>query len=204
MASVAAFRIDWDDMQLNVPNPFVPAQFYIANVGGARSSGVEVDVTARPRASDRPLCARRASRGARFNAGSFSSGVDVSGNGTSRTRPSYTDVARRAALTQDDGPLVVVLRARGRGVLRRVPLRRGEHRAGRTPTRSSISAPASAAGAFVAEAWMRNAFDTRYVPVAFAYPGSRHPGSSASPATRAPSASASASASRQFASDRVG
>ena len=32
-------ELDWDDMQLNVPNPYVPAQFYIANVGGARSSG---------------------------------------------------------------------------------------------------------------------------------------------------------------------
>ena len=43
------FLIDWDDLQLNVPNPFVPGQFFIANVGSARSRGVEVDLTARPR-----------------------------------------------------------------------------------------------------------------------------------------------------------
>ena len=42
-ASAAAFYIAWDDMQLPVPNPAVPAQFYIANVGGARSSGLEVE-----------------------------------------------------------------------------------------------------------------------------------------------------------------
>ena len=35
-ANAAVFFIDWDDLQLNVPNPDVPAQFYIANVGGAQ------------------------------------------------------------------------------------------------------------------------------------------------------------------------
>ena len=35
-ASAAVFYIDWADLQLNVPNPFVPGQFYIANVGEAR------------------------------------------------------------------------------------------------------------------------------------------------------------------------
>ena len=50
-ASAAVFSIEWDDLQLNVPNPFVPGQFYISNVGGARSSGVEFDLTARPHPS---------------------------------------------------------------------------------------------------------------------------------------------------------
>jgi hypothetical protein len=44
-ASAAVFFINWDDLQLNVPNPFVPGQFYIANVGSASSSGAEFDVT---------------------------------------------------------------------------------------------------------------------------------------------------------------
>ena len=48
IANAAVFFIDWDDLQLNLPNPFVPAQFYIANVDGARSRGVEFEVTARP------------------------------------------------------------------------------------------------------------------------------------------------------------
>ena len=34
-ANAAVFRIDWDDLQLNLPDPLVPAQFYIANVGAA-------------------------------------------------------------------------------------------------------------------------------------------------------------------------
>src|SRR2546421_4763770 len=33
---------------LNVPNPFVPAQFFIANAAGAVSNGVELEVNARP------------------------------------------------------------------------------------------------------------------------------------------------------------
>ena len=46
----AVFFIDWNDMQLNVPNLTVPGQIYIANVGGASSKGVEFDLdgTCRP------------------------------------------------------------------------------------------------------------------------------------------------------------
>ena len=46
--NAAAFFIDWNDLQLNVPNLQVPAQLYIANVGGASSKGLELDATARP------------------------------------------------------------------------------------------------------------------------------------------------------------
>ncbi|HZL96265.1 MAG TPA: TonB-dependent receptor, partial [Vicinamibacterales bacterium] len=46
-ANAAVFHIDWEDMQLNLPNLFVPGEFYIANVGGATSSGVELDLNAR-------------------------------------------------------------------------------------------------------------------------------------------------------------
>ena len=51
LANAAVFSIDWDDLQLNLPNRAVPGQFYIANVGGARSSGVELELNARPQAS---------------------------------------------------------------------------------------------------------------------------------------------------------
>ena len=56
-ANAAVFRIDWDDLQVNLPDPAVPAQFYIANVGGATSTGVEVEVNARPRRAS--ICSRR-------------------------------------------------------------------------------------------------------------------------------------------------
>ena len=38
LANAAVFFIDWDDLQLNLPNREVPGQFYIANVGGAHEA----------------------------------------------------------------------------------------------------------------------------------------------------------------------
>ena len=46
-ASLAAFHIDWTDMQVNVPNVLVPGQFFIANAAGATSTGVEFELHAR-------------------------------------------------------------------------------------------------------------------------------------------------------------
>jgi iron complex outermembrane receptor protein len=45
--AAAAFWIDWNDLQLNVPNPQSPAQFFIANAGDASSKGFELEVNAR-------------------------------------------------------------------------------------------------------------------------------------------------------------
>ncbi len=46
-ANGSVFYIDWEDLQLNVPDPFVPGQFYISNVGDATSKGVEFELAAR-------------------------------------------------------------------------------------------------------------------------------------------------------------
>ncbi len=86
--TAAVFRIGWDDMQLNTPNPLVLGQFYIANVGAAHSSGVEVELNARPRAGITIFGAAALARGL-FEDGSLSSGVDVSGHRLPNT-PDYT------------------------------------------------------------------------------------------------------------------
>ena len=92
-ASAALFFIDWDDLQLNVPNPFVPGQFYITNVGGARSNGVEFDVTARPM----PAIDVFGSFGytnASFSDGTMTGAVDLSGNSIRSRRTSRRCSAR--------------------------------------------------------------------------------------------------------------
>ncbi len=84
----AVFFIDWNDLQLNVPNTAVPGQIYIANVGGASSKGVEFDLTARPLPGV-DVYGSLGYTNATFSNGSFSLGQDVSGNDIPNT-PDYT------------------------------------------------------------------------------------------------------------------
>ena len=78
-ANFAAFHIDWDDLQLNVPNPAVPAQFFISNVGGATSNGVELELAARA-APGVDVFAGVGYTHARFGPGSVSGPVSIEGN----------------------------------------------------------------------------------------------------------------------------
>lgn len=165
LVNAAHYRIDWTDMQLTVPTPAAPAQFYIANVGNAQSSGFEVEVRATPVAGLQ-FYGTFGTTDAVFGAGSGSGGVDVSGNSLPLA-PDYTasvgtiasagigrslgvfggvNIAICGAYRYDD------LNLAGQSAYSLVNLR-GGFRAGRLSV----------------EAWMKNALDTRYVPVAFAY-----------------------------------
>jgi len=166
-ANAAFFYIVWDDMQLPVPNPQVPAQFYIANVGGARSSGLEVEVSARPGAGV-DLFASTGFTRARFSEGSMSGGVDVAGNDLPNA-PRYT-LSLGAQLSREVG-------AGSQCFARADVVFSGAYHYDEANLEGqaayslvNIRAGVKARG-FVAEAWMKNAFDTRYIPVAFAYGG---------------------------------
>jgi iron complex outermembrane receptor protein len=163
----SAFVIDWQDLQLNVPNPQVPAQYYIANVGGARSKGVELSLLARPiRSLD--VFGAVGYTNAHFSNGTQSSGIAVGGNRLPAT-PVYTatvgtqysveayraaslygrfDIAFTGSYEYDD------FNTAGQDAYSLANLRGGIR--GRR--------------AFI-EGWVRNLFDTRYIPIAFAYPG---------------------------------
>lgn len=165
--SGAVFVIDWDDLQLNVPNPFVPGQFYIANVGGARSRGFEFDVAARPHQSI-DVFASFGYTNARFAAGTASGGADVSDNKLPYT-PDYTAMVG-AQVTR---PLTSAISWYGRGEA--VLSGRFEYDEANSEGQDAYSFVNLRAGArskyVFAELWLRNAFETRYVPIAIPYPG---------------------------------
>ena len=164
-ANVAVFTIDWSDLQLNLPNPQVPGQFYISNVGGARSSGFEVDVNARAREGV-DLFATFGYTRARFGADTISSGVSVSDNEVPNT-PDYTasfgaQLSRRLtrAITVYGGGETVFY-----GAFKYDDM----NRAGQDAY-SLVNLRGGARGnRLFVEGWIRNAFDINYVPVAFAY-----------------------------------
>ncbi|HWI20039.1 MAG TPA: TonB-dependent receptor [Vicinamibacterales bacterium] len=166
-ASASVFYINWDDLQLNVPNPFVPGQFYISNVGRARSRGFEVDLTGRPH-SDLDLFASLGVTSARFSDGTMSSGLDVSDNEVPYT-PDYTATIggqwTRAVTSAISGFVRAELAMTGAF----------NYDESNTQSQDAYSLVNLRAGArhkrLFGELWLRNAFDTRYVPIAIPYPG---------------------------------
>ena len=164
-ANAAVFHIDWDDLQLNVPNPSVPAQFYVSNVGGATSNGVEFELGARA-APGLDLFAAYGYTKARFGPGSVSGPISIDGNKLPNT-PDYTlsfgaqyahligtsslggrvDFVRSGAFQYNDANSL------GQEAYSLVHLRGGY-----------------TARRWLAEVWMRNAFNTEYIPLAFPYP----------------------------------
>jgi iron complex outermembrane receptor protein len=163
--NASVFFIDWSDLQLNVPNPQVPAQFYIRNIGSARSKGVEFQVNARPHPSV-DLFATLGFTHARFADGTSSDGVDVSDNKLPST-PDHT-VTLGAQYSRSLGQSLTVY---GRG---EVWFNGGfEYNDANSQRQDAYSLTNFRAGVrhryvFV-EGWLKNAFDTRYIPIAFAY-----------------------------------
>lgn len=166
-ASAAVFSIEWDDLQLNVPNPFVPGQFFIANVGGATSRGVEVDLTARPHPS-LDLFASFGYTHARFDAGTMAAGVNVGDNKLPFT-PDYTAVVGAQLSRAVTSALTVYGRAEA------VMYGAFEYDEANTARQDAYQLANFRAGArgkwLFGEAWVRNAFDTMYVPIAIPFPG---------------------------------
>lgn len=166
-ANAAVFFTDWSDLQLNLPNPQVPAQFYIGNVGGASSRGLELELVGRPAAGIDVFSSFGYNR-ARFADDTSSSGVDVSDNDVPFT-PDFT-FATGAQVSRD---VTTRLALYGRGELTASgAFFYDDTNLASQDAYSLVNLRGGVRSGFVfAEAWVRNAFDTRYVPVAFAFPG---------------------------------
>ena len=164
--NAALFLIDWQDLQLNEPNPFAPGQFYIANVGAATSKGFEVELAARAN-EYLDIFGAFGLTHARFDSGSTSGGADVSDNKIPNT-PEYTtsfgahlSKALSSAVTLYGGGEIVFY-----GAFHYDDANLAEQEA-----YSLANFRAGVRGKYLfAEGWIRNAFDSRYVPVAFEYP----------------------------------
>jgi iron complex outermembrane receptor protein len=163
--NASVFYIDWNDLQLNLPNPQVPAQFYIANVGDATSTGAELELGFHPDAALDVFGAFGYTR-ARFGEGSVSSGVAVSGNRLPNT-PVYT-LTIGAQYSRALVPAVTIS-ARAEaivyGAFQYDDLNTAQQDAyALTNLRVGVRSKH-----LFADLWIRNAFDTRYIPIAFAY-----------------------------------
>lgn len=166
--AASVFAIDWDELQLNLPIPFAPpGSFYVSNVGGATSRGVELELAARPHA-DVDLFASLGTTRARFADGTRSGGVDVSGRKIQFT-PDYTAAIGGQASRQ----IRPALRLYGRADV----IFSGAFQYDDANTQgqdayllTNLRAGVRSKQVFV-EAWVKNAFDTRYIPLAIPYPG---------------------------------
>jgi iron complex outermembrane recepter protein len=164
-ANASLFYIDWSGLQLNVPNPAVPAQFFIRNIGSATSKGFELELNARPHPNV-DLFASFGLTNARFADNTLSGGVDVS----DRKLPSAPDHTFSFG-AQGSKDLKKGLSLYGRA---EVWFNGGfEYDDPNTQRQKAFSLTNFRGGlrgryAFI-EGWIKNAFDTHYIPIAFAY-----------------------------------
>jgi iron complex outermembrane receptor protein len=165
-ASASVFSIDWDDLQLFVPIPGAPAQFYISNVGAATSRGVEFEVAGRPYDGVDVFGAVGFTH-ARFASGTSSGGIDISDNKVPNT-PSFTT----SFGVQYSREIPIGGRAFGRIDVATVGA--FEYDEANTERQDNYTLSNLRGGwrgrRVTVEAWMLNAFDTQYVPLAFAFP----------------------------------
>lgn len=166
IANAAVFYIDWTDLQLNLPIPTAPGQFYISNVGGATSRGAELELMARAAAGVDIFGSLGVTR-ARFSEGSTSSGADVSDN-----RLPFTPEFTASVGMQVNRQIRSNIKAFGRAEL--VRYGKFDYDDANSAGQEAYSLANFRAGVDVRgvtiEGWVRNAFDTRYIPTAFSYP----------------------------------
>jgi iron complex outermembrane receptor protein len=164
-ATAAAFLIDWNSMQMNLSNPLVPAQFYIANVDGARSRGFELELRGRPH-PDVDVFAGLGFTRARFDEGTVLGSLDVSRNpvpnAPQHTYSLGTDIRRKII---DGLTFFGHADAWFNG-----GFKYDETNTAGQKAYSLVNFRAGVQGSRLrAEFWMKNAANTLYIPIAFAY-----------------------------------
>ncbi|MDH3585362.1 MAG: TonB-dependent receptor, partial [Phycisphaerae bacterium] len=164
--NAALFHIDWEDLQLDVPNLMVPGRFFVDNVGKARSSGFEVETNLQVRPGW-DVFGGVGYLDTRFHSGSTTLGAPIGGNDLPFAPHTTWNVGTqfqqdleccglilygRAEVTGYSGYFYEATNAANQDTFNLANFRLGVRK-----------------GNWNAEAWVRNAFDTDYVPLAFPF-----------------------------------
>jgi len=159
------FHTAWDDMQLDVPAA-QPGVFYIDNAGRATSNGGEVEVTARP-LTGCDLFGGVGLLDTTFKPGSQSGGTDVSGKELPFAPRTTWRVGAQLAHTAPGGiHQFARLEVLGTGKFF-YDAANGASQANYALTNVRLGAEK---GRVRLEGWVKNLFNTKYVPVAFPAP----------------------------------
>lgn len=163
-AAASVFSISWDDLQLNLPIPGAPGQFYIFNVGSATSRGAELELVARPQAGVDLFAIVGVTR-AHFGSGTTAGGVNVSDKKVPNTPEHTITVGAQVSRAMAAGQVFARVEVSTFGAFKYDETNvQGQEAYTLTNLRGGWR------GKRVnVEAWVRNAFDTKYVPLAFAF-----------------------------------
>jgi iron complex outermembrane receptor protein len=164
-ASAAVFRTNWEDLQLNLPDPVFPGRFYIDNAGAAVSSGVELEVTARA-AQGIDLFGSLGYTHARFDEGVFIGSTNVGENEIPNT-PDFTATIG-AQVSQIVGNGITVY-GRAETHVHGAFFYDEANTDGQDTYALANFRAGVRLGIVLVEAWMKNAFDTEYIPTALAF-----------------------------------
>lgn len=160
---LAAFYTDWSDLQLN--QPLGGGQFFIANAGDATSQGIELDLAYEVN-SHISLFGSASWQDTQFRSGSTDGGVNLAGN-TLQYAPDY-NVSFGSQL---DFPITPNLNVYARADVQFIGS--FNYNAQNTFGQDAYTLANFRLGVrgkkWFAEAYVNNAFDTEYVPIAFAY-----------------------------------
>ena len=160
---LAAFYTDWSDLQLN--QPLGGGQFFIANAGDATSQGLELDLAYEVN-SHISVFGSASWQDTQFRSGSTDGGVNLAGN-TLQYAPDYNV----SFGTQLDFPITPNLNVYARADVQFIGS--FNYNAQNTFGQDAYTLANFRLGVrgkkWFAEAYVNNAFDTEYVPIAFAY-----------------------------------
>ena len=165
MANASVFRIDWDDLQLNLPDPFVPGQFFIDNAGAAVSTGVELEVMGRAHAG-LDLFGSVGYNRARFDDDVVIGGVSVGGNDIPNTPDFTTTIGAQVSRSVRPGTTIF---GRGEVAVHGAFLYDEANTQGQDAYTLANFRAGVRVGILTVEGWVRNAFDTEYIPIGFVY-----------------------------------